>query len=242
MIIFPAIDLKDGQCVRLTEGRFDQQTVFSDNPSEMAIRWQNEGAEYLHVVDLDGALEGKSKNLEAIKQILDVCKIPVQVGGGIRNKKAIEQMLALGVARVILGSIAVKDPEFVNAACKEYGEKIVVGIDARDNEVAVEGWGSSGGIKADELAKQMAQVGVKRVIFTDIARDGTLSGVNVQATVSLAKASGLKIIASGGVTSLDDIVELKQHVKDGIEGAIVGKAIYTGALNLKNIINLVKGV
>ena len=242
MIIFPAIDLKDGLCVRLTEGRFDQQTVFSDKPAEMAVRWQNEGAEYLHVVDLDGALAGKSKNIQAIKDIINVCKIPVQVGGGIRDKKAIETMLALGVARVILGSVAVRNPDFVQEACQEYGDKIVVGIDARDNEVAVEGWGTAGGIKAGDLAKQMAQVGVTRVIFTDIARDGKLSGVNVSATVQLAKDSGLKVIASGGVTSLSDITELKKHTADGIEGAIVGKAIYTGALDLKSVINLAKEV
>lgn len=240
MIIFPAIDLKDGLCVRLTEGRFDQQTIFSDSPGQMAERWQYEGAEYLHVVDLDGALAGKSKNMQAIKEIVSVCKIPVQVGGGIRNQEAIEAMLGLGVARVILGSVVVKNPDFVKVACKEYGEKIVVGIDARDNQVAVEGWGIAGGIKAGELAKKMAQVGVTRVVFTDIARDGMLSGVNVEATVQLAKESGLKVIASGGVTSLDDIKELKEHTAEGIEGAIVGKAIYTGALDLQEIIKLAK--
>ena len=239
MIIFPAIDIKDGLCVRLTEGRFDQQTVFSDFPAEMAVRWQKEGGEYLHIVDLDGALCGTGKNIEAIKEILYVVKVPVQVGGGIRDMAGIEAMLKLGVARVIMGSAAVKNPELVALACKEYGEKIVVGIDARNNEVAVEGWGVSGGVKVAELAKRMAEAGVRRVIFTDIARDGTLTGVNAEASACLAKESGLKVIASGGVSSLADIEELKKH--EGIEGVIVGKALYTGAVDLASAVKLARG-
>lgn len=238
MIIFPAIDIKDGKCVRLTEGRFDQQTVFSDNPAQMALRWQNEGAQYLHLVDLDGALAGESKNIEVIKEILSVANIPVQLGGGIRTMENIESILAYGITRVILGSVAVKQPELVKLVAKEYGEKIVVGIDARDNQVAVEGWGVSGGIAAGELAKRMAAVGVKRIIFTDISRDGMLSGVNAEATANLAKESGLKVIASGGVASIEDISILKNYEKDGIEGCIVGKAIYTGALDLAQAVKV----
>ena len=238
MIIFPAIDLKDGKCVRLTEGRFDSQIVFSDEPAQMAVRWQNEGAQYIHLVDLDGALAGESKNIEVIKKIISVVKIPVQLGGGIRNMQSIENMLSVGVTRVILGSIAVSQPELVQVAVKEYGEQIVVGIDARDNQVAVEGWGVSGNIAAGELAKRMADSGVSRLIFTDISRDGRLNGVNAIASAKLAKDSGLAVIASGGVASIEDIKLLKNYEKVGIEGCIVGKAIYTGALDLAQAIKL----
>ena len=238
MIIFPAIDLKDGKCVRLTEGRFDSQIVFSDEPAQMAVRWQNEGAQYLHLVDLDGALTGESKNIEVIKKIISVVKIPVQLGGGIRNMQSIENMLSVGVTRVILGSIAVSQPELVRVAVKEYGEQIVIGIDARDNQVAVEGWGVSGDIAAGELARRMADSGVSRIIFTDISRDGRLNGVNAKASAKLAKDSGLAVIASGGVASIEDIKLLKTYEKVGIEGCIVGKAIYTGALDLAQAIKL----
>lgn len=240
MIIFPAIDLKDGKCVRLTEGDFARQTVFSEVPAQMAERWQQEGAEYLHLVDLDGALAGESKNLATIKEIVSLLKVPCQLGGGIRTVEAIETMLKLGIARVILGSVAVKEPELVKFAVREYGEQIVVGIDARDNIVAVDGWGVSGDVQAGELAKRMADVGVARIIFTDIARDGKLSGVNAEATALLARQSGVKVIASGGVASLDDIEILKKYSKDGIEGCIVGKAIYTGALDLATAIETAK--
>lgn len=241
MIVFPAIDIKDGKCVRLTEGRFDMQTVFSDKPFEMAVRWQKEGGEYLHIVDLDGALAGESKNISAIKEILSNITVPAQLGGGIRTIEAIEKMLELGLSRVILGSVAVREPALVAEAAKKYGDKIIVGIDAKDGQVAVDGWGISGGIEAGELASRMADVGVKRIIFTDIARDGKLSGVNAEATAEIAERSGVKVIASGGVTSNDDIKALKKHEKKGIEGFIVGKAIYTGALNLPEAIKMARG-
>lgn len=242
MIVFPAIDIRGGRCVRLTEGRFDMQTVFSDNPFEMAVRWQKEGGEYLHIVDLDGALEGESKNLPAIKEILANISIPAQLGGGIRTLKSIDSLLSIGLSRVILGSVAVRDPQLVKEAVKEYGEKIVVGIDAKDGQVAVDGWGVSGGIEAGELARRMADVGVGRIIFTDIARDGKLSGVNAEATADIAEKSGVKVIASGGVTSMDDIKILQKYAGKGIEGFIVGKAIYTGALNLPEAIKTAKEV
>jgi phosphoribosylformimino-5-aminoimidazole carboxamide ribotide isomerase len=241
MILFPAIDIRGGKCVRLTEGRFDQETIFADNPMDMALRWVNEGAEYLHLVDLDGALAGKPVNLEVIAAIAKTVRIPVQVGGGIRTLDTIAQILAVGVERVILGSTAVKQPELVAAACKKYGDRIVVGIDARDGIVAVEGWGIAGGISAEELAKKMAEVGVARIIYTDISRDGTLSGVNVPATAALAKASGIPVIASGGVRDLADMEAVKQAANDGIEGVIVGKAIYTGSLQLADAIRLLRG-
>ena len=240
MIRSPAIDSRNGRCVRLTEGKFECETVFAEDPAEMAVRWADAGAEYLHVVDLDGALAGQSANTEVIKRILAKVKIPVQVGGGIRTLENIENMLALGVARVILGSVAVRNPELVREACQQFPSKVVVGIDAKNGEVAVEGWGIGGGIGAVELAKKMAAVGVEHIIFTDISRDGMLSGVNVEATAELAKASGIKVIASGGVSSLADIKALQARAADGIEGCIVGKAIYTGALDLKEALAALK--
>ena len=240
MILFPAIDIINGRCVRLTEGKFECETVFAEDPAEMAVRWADAGAEYLHVVDLDGALAGQSSNTEVIKRILAKVKIPVQVGGGIRTLANIEKMLALGVTRVILGSVAVRDPELVREACQKFPGQVVVGIDAKNGEVAVEGWGIGGGIGAVELAKKMAAVGVERIIFTDISRDGMLSGVNVEATAELAKTSGIKVIASGGVSSLADIKALQAHAADGIEGCIIGKAIYTGALDLKEALAVLK--
>ena len=240
MILFPAIDIRNGRCVRLTEGKFECETVFAEDPAEMAVRWADAGAEYLHVVDLDGALAGQSSNTEVIKRILAKVKIPVQVGGGIRTLANIENMLALGVTRVILGSVAVRDPELVREACQKFPGQVVVGIDAKNGEVAVEGWGIGGGIGAIELAKKMAAVGVEHIIFTDISRDGMLSGVNVEATAELAKASGVKVIASGGVSSLADLKALQVHEADGIEGCIVGKAIYTGALDLKEALAALK--
>ena len=240
MILFPAIDIRNGRCVRLTEGKFECETVFAEDPAEMAVRWADTGAEYLHVVDLDGALAGQSSNTEVIKRILAKVKIPVQVGGGIRTLANIEKMLALGVTRVILGSVAVRDPELVREACQKFPGQVVVGIDAKNGEVAVEGWGIGGGIGAVELAKKMAAVGVEHIIFTDISRDGMLSGVNVEATAELAKTSGIKVIASGGVSSLADIKALQAHAADGIEGCIIGKAIYTGALDLKEALAVLK--
>ena len=240
MILFPAIDIRNSRCVRLTEGKFECETVFAEDPAEMAVRWADAGAEYLHVVDLDGALAGQSSNTEVIKRILAKVKIPVQVGGGIRTLANIENMLALGVTRVILGSVAVRNPELVREACQKFPGQVVVGIDAKNGEVAVEGWGIGGGIGAEKLAKKMAAVGVEHIIFTDISRDGMLAGVNVEATAELAKASGIKVIASGGVASLADIKALQAREADGIEGCIIGKAIYTGALDLKEALAALK--
>lgn len=240
MIIFPAIDIRGGKCVRLTEGRFDRETVFADNPVDMAVRWQAEGGEFLHVVDLDGALAGKPVNLGVIAEIVKTVTMPVQLGGGIRTLATIDEILAAGVSRVILGSVAVKDPDLVKEACRIYGERIVVGIDARDGQAAVEGWGITGGISAEELAKRMAAAGVKRIIYTDISRDGTLSGVNASATAALAKAAQIPVIASGGVGGIQDIEELMKAGPD-IEGVIVGKALYTGALTLAQALSSARG-
>jgi len=240
MIIFPAIDIRGGKCVRLLKGDFNQETVFSDSPADMARKWQAQGAEYLHLVDLDGALAGSSQNLAAIKEILQVVDIPTELGGGIRSMEQIDQLLAMGITRVILGSVAVKNPDLVREACTKYGERIVVGIDAKDGIVAVEGWGESGNIGVVELAKKMKDAGVKTIIYTDISRDGTLSGVNVEATVKLAQESGVKIVASGGVKSLEDIKALKKQEAVGIEGVIAGKSIYMGTLDLAAAIKIAK--
>ena len=240
MIIFPAIDIRGGRCVRLVKGEFDKETVFADDPSQMAKKWSGLGAEYLHVVDLDGALAGSSQNLAAIQKILAVSTMPVQVGGGIRSIEHIEKLLSLGVTRVILGSIAVKNRALVEEACRKFPGGVIVGIDAKAGIVAVEGWGKSGDIEATELAKAMAQVGVEHIVFTDIARVGMLSGVNVAATAKLAEASGVKIIASGGVAGIEDVRKLKPYETKGIEGVIIGKALYTGAIQLPEAIKIGK--
>lgn len=241
MLILPAIDIRGGKCVRLFKGDFSRETVFSEQPVEVAKKWVELGAKVLHVVDLDGALAGTSKNLPIIKKIVDAVDVPVELGGGIRTIKNIENILAIGIDRVILGSAAVQQPQLVEEACKNFGDKIVVGIDAKDGVVAVEGWGVSGNIHAVELAKKMAQAGTQNIIYTDISRDGTLLGINVKATANLAKNSGTKVIASGGLSSLDEIRELKKHEKEGIVGVIAGKAIYTGALDLKEAIEIAEG-
>ena len=240
MIIYPAIDIRGGRCVRLTEGRFDAETVFADDPAEMALKWAGLGAEFLHLVDLDGALAGEGKNVPVIERILQSVNIPVQLGGGIRNLETIEKLLSLGVNRLILGSAAVKNPQLVEEACKKYPGHIAVGIDAKNGDVAIEGWGQGSGVAATELAKKMAAYGVETIIYTDISRDGMLSGVNVEATAALARACGVPIIASGGVASLEDIRRVKAVESDGVQGCIIGKAIYTGAVDLKAALALAK--
>lgn len=238
MIIFPAIDLRGGKCVRLFKGDFSRETIFSDNPSAVAVKWQEMGAQYLHVVDLDGALHGETKNRAAIRSILGAVRIPVELGGGLRSMESIEGALSAGIQRVILGSAAVEDPSLVKEACQRFGDRIVVAIDARDGIVATQGWESSGGVSALDFAKKMADYGVKTAIYTDISRDGTLSGVNLEGTIALAKASGLSVVAAGGVNSLEDIRAVKAHEADGIEGIIVGQAIYSGRLDLKKALRI----
>ena len=240
MIIYPAIDIRGGRCVRLTEGRFDAETVFADDPAEMALKWASCGAEWLHLVDLDGALAGEGKNIPVIKRILEAVKLPVELGGGIRNLQAIEKLLELGVTRTILGSAAVKNPALVEEACKLFPGHIAVGIDAKNGEVATEGWIEGSGVPATELARRMADYGVDKIIFTDISRDGMLSGLNAEATAEIAKASGIEVIASGGVASLEDIRRVKKYEKDGVTGCIIGKAIYTGAVDLRQALALAK--
>lgn len=236
MLILPAIDLRGGNCVRLVKGDFKQETIYSEHPEEIALRWEGEGAEFLHVVDLDGALAGEPQNMDAIKRILQAVKIPVEVGGGIRSMESIDRLISIGVSRVILGSVAVHKEELVREACSAYGNRIVVGIDAKNGIVATDGWEKSASISAVELAKKLGAFGLETIIYTDISRDGTLSGVNVTETAHLARASGIKVIASGGVKSISDIEELKKRECDGIIGVIVGKSIYEGTLSLTEAI------
>ncbi|MDY6052768.1 MAG: 1-(5-phosphoribosyl)-5-[(5-phosphoribosylamino)methylideneamino]imidazole-4-carboxamide isomerase [Anaerovibrio sp.] len=240
MVIFPAIDIRDGKCVRLFKGDFAQETVYGDKPEEMALKWQALGGEFLHLVDLDGARAKKPVNLEVIKKIVAAVKIPVELGGGIRTMENIDEVLSLGVRRVILGSVAVQNPALVKEACAKYGDRIVVGIDAKDGIVAVDGWGVSGNVEASVLAKKMAEAGVKTIIYTDISRDGTLSGCNVEATAKLAEVSGINVVASGGVSNIEDIKALLPYADKGIEGVIVGKSIYTGSLDLQEAIKVAR--
>ena len=235
MTIFPAIDLRGGKCVRLTQGDFAKETVYSEDPAATALKWQAAGAKFLHVVDLDGARAGSPQNLDAIKKILAAIEIPIEVGGGIRTLDDAEKLLSLGVRRVILGSVAVENISLVEAAVKKFGDKIVVGIDARNNFVAVHGWEKSSAVTVGELAKKIVAAGVKTIIYTDISKDGMLSGVNAKIFVKLEKICGAEVVASGGVRSLEDIRALKAA---GVGGVIVGKAIYTDAVDLAAAIEI----
>lgn len=233
MLIIPAIDLKDGQCVRLKQGVMDDSTVFSDDPVAMARRWADAGCRRLHLVDLNGAFEGKPVNGDIVKDIAkDQPKLPIQIGGGIRCAESIEAYLQAGVSFVIIGTQAVKQPELVSQMCRDFPNKIIVGIDAKDGLVATEGWADVSSVQATELAKQFASDGVSAIVYTDIARDGMMQGVNVDATLTMAKASPIPVIASGGITNMDDIKNLKTVANQGILGAITGRAIYEGSLDV----------
>ncbi len=229
--LIPAIDLKEGHCVRLKQGRMDEATDYGDDPAAMARHWQQLGARRLHVVDLDGAFAGKPANQDAIRAICAALDIPVQLGGGLRNLAMIEGMLELGIDRVILGSIAIAEPDMVREACRAFPGRICVGIDARNGMVAVHGWDDVTDVRASELAKQFEDDGVAAIIYTDIARDGMLSGPNIEETVQLATGIRIPVIVSGGIASMDDVRACARHVHDGICGAITGRAIYEGTLD-----------
>ena len=235
MILYPAIDLKDGRCVRLEQGKMDRATLFNADPAAQARDFSAAGAAWLHVVDLDGAFAGKPRNAAAVEAILKAAKLKVQLGGGIRHAATISSWLAKGVARVVLGTAALKDPELVKAACREWPGRVALGIDARGGRVAVEGWAEDYPVTALELARRFDHLGVAAVIYTDIARDGMLQGVNVAATADLAKALTTPVIASGGISSLDDLAALKAA---GIPGAIIGRALYDGRVDLKSALML----
>lgn len=236
MKIIPAIDIKDGNCVRLRQGDFKEVTVYYKNPEDAAIRWQRDGAEILHVVDLDGAREGKICNFNSIKKIREVFKGEIEVGGGIRSLKDMELLLNIGVDRLVVSSVAVENPEFVKEACKIFPKRIIIGIDAKDGYVAVKGWIEITKIKATELALRMQDYGVWGIIYTDITRDGMLVGPNIEATKLLTEKVKIPIIASGGVSSIEDLKRLKEIPK--LWGVIVGKALYSGAVDLKEAIKL----
>ncbi|MEY4589123.1 MAG: hypothetical protein RL497_1199 [Pseudomonadota bacterium] len=233
MLIIPAIDLKDGQCVRLRQGLMDDSTVFSSDPVAMAARWVGEGARRLHLVDLNGAFEGTPVNGEVVTAIARAYpNLPIQIGGGIRSLATIEHYLNAGVQYVILGTKAVKEPAFVKQACQAFPGHIIVGLDAKNGLVATDGWAEVSSLKATELAKQFESDGVSSIVYTDIDRDGMMQGVNIEATVQMAQASSLPIIASGGVTDLGDIQRLLSVAQHGICGVITGRAIYEGTLDL----------
>jgi phosphoribosylformimino-5-aminoimidazole carboxamide ribotide isomerase len=241
MIVIPAIDLKEGKCVRLEQGLMDKDTVFNDDPAAQALEWQRQGAELLHIVDLDGAFAGEPRNRSAIEAILGAISIPAQLGGGIRDLATIEAYLALGLSRVIIGTAAQRSPDLVKEACSRFPGRIVVGIDAKNGMVAVQGWAEVTDCTAADLARRFEGFGVSAIIYTDISRDGMLQGPNLEATRELAEAVTIPVIASGGVSRLEDIKNLMAIEKSGVTGVITGKAVYTGAIKLAEAIALTKG-
>ncbi len=240
MILIPAVDIQSGKCVRLLQGRQDAVTVFSDDPAAMAAQWETAGAEIIHVIDLDGAFQKKPCNLVSIKDILDQIKVPIQLGGGIRKKDTIRMYLDMGVAKVILGTEATRNPQLVKETCKAHPGRIMVGIDARRGKVAIDGWTKTTSLSTVELAKWYEDCGVAAVIFTDIQRDGMQTGPNVEETRRLAEAVSIPVIASGGVSSLEDLKKLVPLQKLGVEGVISGRALYSGAIKFEEALSLLR--
>ena len=236
MIVFPAIDLKGGEVVRLAEGDMERATVYGDNPAAQALLFAEAGAEHLHVVDLDGAFAGEARNADAVKAIIAAFPGHVQLGGGIRDRKAVEGWFDLGVARIVIGTAALKDPEFVRDMARAFEGGIVVAVDARDGFVATEGWADVSDISVHDMARRFEDAGVASLLFTDVGRDGLLKGCNIDATVELARRCDIPVIASGGVKGLDDIHLLSLHANEGIEGVITGRALYDGRLDLATAI------
>lgn len=240
MILFPAIDLKNGQCVRLKLGDMEQATIFNDNPVAQAKTFEDQGFEWLHLVDLNGAFEGRPVNGKAVEEILKAISIPVQLGGGIRDLATIEHWLSRGITRVILGTVALRNPDIVREACKEFPGEIVVGIDAKAGHVAVEGWGESSTLTAIELGKRFEDAGVTTIVFTDIDRDGILKGINFEKTLELANSVNIPVIASGGLASIKDVERLLEPDCAILEGVISGRAIYDGRLDSKAALKLIR--
>ncbi|MFC5711285.1 1-(5-phosphoribosyl)-5-[(5-phosphoribosylamino)methylideneamino]imidazole-4-carboxamide isomerase [Thalassorhabdus alkalitolerans] len=239
-IIYPAIDMRGGKCVRLLQGDYEKETVYGDSPFDMAKRFADSGASWIHMVDLDGAKEKKRVNDNHVLEVAKNLDVKVQIGGGIRTEEDVAYYLEHGVDRVILGSVAVNNPEFAQKMLSLYGERVAIGLDARDGYVAVNGWLETSEVKAVDLGKELASQGAETFIFTDISKDGMLSGPNVKAIAELAEATGKEVIASGGVSSLDDIKELAEYKEKGIGGAIVGKALYTGKVELEDAVREVE--
>lgn len=241
MTIYPAIDLRGGRCVRLVEGDFARETVYGDDPVAVARRWQAAGARWLHVVDLDGARAGAPAQLDLVARICAAVTMPVQVGGGLRDHQAVEAVLAAGARRAIVGTVAVRDPDLCERLCRAFPNRVVVGIDARDGVARVSGWEEGSTARATDLAKAVAQRGAAAIVYTDIARDGTETGPNVEETANVARAASIPVIASGGVGSLSHIRAVAARANDGIEGVIVGKALYTGAVQLTDALTVAAG-
>lgn len=238
MIIIPAIDLRGGRCVRLTQGQVTAETVYSENPLSVARRWVEAGAEMLHVVNLDGALNQKDTlNLKALERILYEVTIPVQFGGGVRTKDDVRRLDDLGVTRIVIGTTAIENPVLLEHIVGEYGSTVIVGIDARDGKVALRGWEKFSQLHAIEFAQKVAEMGIDRIVYTDIARDGMLSGINVETTQEIAEASGLKVTASGGVATLDDVHAVKRLEQYGVDSLIIGKALYEGIFTLEEALD-----
>jgi len=240
MIFFPAIDLKDAQCVRLLRGEMDQATVFSDDPGAQAQAFVDQGCEWIHVVDLNGAFEGRPVNGDAVDAILQQVNVPIELGGGIRDLATVRFWLDKGVRRVILGTAALRNPDLVIEACQAYPGRIAVGVDAKDGQVAVEGWAEVSDLSALDLAKKFEDAGVAAIIFTDIARDGLMQGPNIDSTLELANAISTPVIASGGVSSMDDLRALKARGGDVLEGVISGRAVYDGEIDVRQAVDLLR--
>ncbi len=242
MIIYPAIDLKEGQCVRLVQGKAENKTVYSSDPGGTAYSFQEQGAKWLHVVDLDGAFEGQPKNMQAIKQIAAQITIPFQVGGGLRKKEDVERVLEMGASRVIIGTRAVTSPAFIGELLRDFGpDKIVLGLDAREGMVAIEGWVEKSSLKAIDFGWEMQRMGIKTAIFTDVSRDGLLQGPNLDSIREMAEQTGLSIIASGGVSTAENIKKLREMEAQGVSGAIIGKALYDGKITIQEALEAAKG-
>ncbi|CAL74180.1 N-(5'-phospho-L-ribosyl-formimino)-5-amino-1-(5'-phosphoribosyl)-4-imidazolecarboxamide isomerase [Bradyrhizobium sp. ORS 278] len=242
MILFPAIDLKNGQCVRLEQGDMARATVFNLDPAAQAKSFADQGFEYLHVVDLDGAFAGKPMNAQAVEAMLKIVKMPVQLGGGIRDLKTVEAWLGKGITRVIIGTAAVRDPELVKMAAKAFPGRVAVGLDARDGKVAVEGWAETSEVTALDIAKRFEDAGVAAIIFTDIARDGLLKGLNLDATIALGDAISIPVIASGGLASIEDVKAMLTPRARKLEGAIAGRALYDGRLDPAEALALIRAI
>ena len=240
-IIYPAIDIRNGKCVQLVQGDYNKETVYYENPLEVALQWEASGAEWLHLVDLDGAKAGHPVNHELIGEIASQVKIPVQTGGGLRSRKDVDLLLSYGVSRAILGTSAIENELFVSEVLKHYGEQIAIGLDARNGFLATRGWVEDSTINAEELAVKLAGQGARHFIYTDISRDGMMAGPNVDSIVSLARVTGQSVVASGGVSNYEDLTRLAAHRQDGVSGAIIGTALYVGEIGLNRAIQLVNG-
>ena len=240
MVIIPAIDIKSGRCVRLKQGQMSKETVYSEVPEDIAVRWYNEGAECLHIVDLDGAVERKPVNRGIVKKIVDAVPIPIQLGGGIRDLQTIKSYIDLGVGQIILGTAAFKDPGFIITACEKFSGRVILGIDANEGRVAIEGWTQETDISPIEMARRYESLGISAIIYTDIKRDGMCTGPNIDATLNLADSISVPVIVSGGISGIDDVERVLSLERYGVTGMIIGRALYEGTLSLANTIKMVK--